>query len=152
MATGSVVVGGEDGRRQGYFEVELTADAANRKMQLYVGIVKTGLDHDKHQQSSDNNAWFLGASYGSLYGNGTNGKEDYDAQGKLNVGDRVGVLVDLDGGEGGDGGSVRFFVNGSEYGPGYKSGVKGPVVLAVEIYDKGPVVTLLHDALKPVGL
>ena len=152
MATGSVVVGGEDGRRQGYFEVELTADAANRKMQLYVGIVKTGLDHDKHQQSSDNKAWFLGASYGSLYGNGTNGKEDYDAQGKLNVGDRVGVLVDLDGGEGGDGGSVRFFVNGSEYGPGYKSGVKGPVVLAVEIYDKGPVVTLLHDALKPVGL
>ena len=147
-----MVVGGEDGRRQGYFEVELTADAANRKMQLYVGIVKTGLDHDKHQQSSDNNAWFLGASYGSLYGNGTNGKEDYDAQGKLNVGDRVGVLVDLDGGEGGYGGSVRFFVNGSEYGPGYKSGVKGPVVLAVEIYDKGPVVTLLHDALKPVGL
>ena len=105
-----MVVGGEDGRRQGYFEVELTADAANRKMQLYVGIVKTGLDHDKHQQSSDNKAWFLGASYGSLYGNGTNGKEDYDAQGKLNVGDRVGVLVDLDGGEGGEGGSVRFFV------------------------------------------
>ena len=146
MATGSVVVGGEDGRRQGYFEVELTADAANRKMQLYVGIVKTGLDHDKHQQSSDNKAWFLGASYGSLYGNGTNGKEDYDAQGKLNVGDRVGVLVDLDGGEGGDGGSVRFFVNGSEYGPGFKSGVKGPVVLGVEICGNGQVVTLLPDA------
>ena len=26
----------------------------------------------------------------------------------------MGVLVDLDGGEGGDGGSVRFFVNGLE--------------------------------------
>jgi len=59
----------------------------------------------------------------------------------------VGVFVDLDGGEGGDGGSVRFFVNGSEYGPGYKSGVKGPVVLGVELF--GPkVVTLLPNAQK----
>ena len=32
----------------------------------------------------------------------------------------MGVLVDLDGGEGGDGGSVRFFVNGSEYGSGFR--------------------------------
>ena len=86
-----------------------------------VGIVNTGLDHDTHHYSS-NNAWCLFATNGSLYGNG---KEDYDAQGKLNVGDRVGVLVDLDGGEGGYGGSVRFFVNGSEYGPGFKSGVTG---------------------------
>jgi len=79
-----------------------------------------------------------------------NGKYSADAQGQLKVGDRVGVFVDLDGGEGGDGGSVRFFVNGSEYGPGYKSGVKGPVVLGVELF--GPkVVTLLPNAQKPAG-
>ena len=62
------------------------------------------------------------------------------------------MLVDLDGGEGGDGGSVRFFVNGSEYGPGFKSGVAGPVVLGVELVCKGQVVTLLPDAQKPAGL
>jgi len=64
----------------------------------------------------------------------------------------VGVFVDLDGGEGGDGGSVRFFVNGSEYGPGFKSGVVGPVVLGVELGWAGQVVTLLPDAQKPAGL
>ena len=64
----------------------------------------------------------------------------------------MGVLVDLDGGEGGDGGSVRFFVNGSEYGPGYKSGVTGPVVLGVELMQAAQVVTLLPDAQKPAGL
>ena len=64
----------------------------------------------------------------------------------------MGVLVDLDGGEGGDGGSVRFFVNGSEYGPGFKSGVKGPVMLGVQLSGIGQVVTLLPDAQEPAGL
>ena len=70
----------------------------------------------------------------------------------------MGVLVDLDGGEGGDGGSVRFFVNGSEYGSGFKSGVTGPVVLGVEFCEKNcdcptrQIVTLLPDAQKPAGL
>ena len=126
--------------------MELTADAGNGNMQFYAG-----LDHDEHQDSSTNNAWYLRADNGGLYGNG---KCNDDAQGRLKVGDRVGVLVDLDGGEGGEGGSVRFFVNGSEYGPGYKSGVKGPVVLAVEVYYEGQVVTLflLPDAQQLAGL
>ena len=137
LATGSVAIGGEDGVREGYFEVELTADSENKYMALLVGIVNTGL------------AWYLDAYDGGLCGNG---KEGDDAQGQLKVGDRVGVFVDLDGGEGGDGGSVRFFVNGSEYGPGFKSGVKGPVVLGVECYQREQAVTILPDAQKPAGL
>merc|ERR1711865_1295477 len=117
-----------------------------------VGIVKTGLDHETHQHNSSmtthtNNAWYLYAHDGGLVGNGKNWS---DQQGKLKVGDRVGVLVDLDGGEGGDGGSVRFFVNGSEYGPGFKSGVTGPVVLGVQLNNlfrqRLSTVTLLPDA------
>ena len=114
LATGTVVLGGEDGVREGYFEVELTADSADKNMAFNVGMVKTGLDHETYQHNS-NDAWYLSAYYGGLCGNG---KDNADYQGKLKVGDRVGVLVDLDGGEGGDGGSVRFFVNGSEYGTG----------------------------------
>ena len=95
------------------------------------------------------NAWYLHAETGGLWGNG---KKFTDQQGKLKVGDRVGVLVDLDGGEGGDGGSVRFFVNGSEYGPGFKSGVVGPVVLGVELYSINQKLTLLPDAEKPAGV
>ena len=139
---------GDDGVREGYFEVELTAAGEDGDMEFYVGIVKTGLDHDTHHFSS-NNAWYLYAFNGGLFGNG---KERDDPQGKLKLGDRVGVLVDLDGGEGGDGGSVRFFVNGSEYGPGFKSGVTGPVVLGVELAAEGQVVTLLPDAQKPADM
>ena len=64
----------------------------------------------------------------------------------------MGVFVDLDVGEGGDGGSIRFFVNGSEFGPGHKRGVKGPVVLGVQLYGLDAVITLLPDAQKPAGL
>ena len=147
LATGTVVVGGEDGVREGYFEVELTTDGSRGMSGIHVGIVKTGLYLETGHYYS-NNAWYLNAHDGSLYGNG---KDDADAQGKLKVGDRVGVLVDLDGGEGGEGGSVRFFVNGSEYGPGFKSGVLGPVVLGVEMWQKGASVTLLPDAQPPAG-
>ena len=145
MATGSVVIGGEDGVRSGYFEVQLTADSASGSMQFFVGIMKTGLDHEAGHYNF-NSAWYLYAYSGGLFGNG---KRRDDKQGKLKVGDRVGVLVDLDGGEGGDGGSVRFFVNGSEYGPGFKSGVRGPVVLGIELLLAGQVVTVLPDAQKP---
>ena len=148
LATGTVVVGGEDGVREGYFEVALNADGYRSDMLgFFVGMVKTDLDHENSQYYT-NNAWCLNAYSGSLYGNGKNGD---DEQGKLKVGDRVGVLVDLDGGEGGDGGSVHFFVNGSEYGPGFKSGVVGPVVLGVELYYKNQKLTLLPDAEKPAG-
>ena len=95
----------------------MTADSAHKDMDgIFVGMVKTGLDHEAEQHHT-NNAWHLYAGNVSLWGNG---KGNADEQGNLKVGDRVGVLVDLDGGEGGDGGSVRFFVNGSEYGPGFK--------------------------------
>ena len=144
-------MGGEDGVREGYFEVELTADDANKNMTFMVGIVKTGLDHGLDHEIGHcyMDMWYLYAETGGLYGNG---KYSSDPQDKLKVDDRVGVLVDLDGGEGGDGGSVRFFVNGSEYGPGFKSGVKGPVVLGVELVYAPQVVTLLPDAQKPDGL
>ena len=81
--------------REGYFEVELTADYEGGDMGLMVGIVKnSGLDHETSHRYA-NNAWYLYAGSGSLYGNG---KYSDDKQGVLKVGDRVGVLVDLDGG------------------------------------------------------
>ena len=148
LATGTVVVGGGDGVREGYFEVELTADSADNNMGgMLVGIVKTGLDHETSHFNT-NNAWCLCADNGGLYGND---KFQDDKQGKLKVGDRVGVLVDLDGGEGDDGGSVRFFVNGSEYGSGFKSGVVGPVVLGVELFFKSQKLTILPEVEKPAG-
>jgi hypothetical protein len=57
------------------------------------------------------------------------------------------VLLDL------DNGSLRFFKNGVEHGPGYAAGsVTGPVVHAVQMYSKDTSVRLLPNAEAPAGV
>ena len=78
-----------------------------------------------------------------LYGNG---KFRSDAAGRFNQGDRMGILLDL------DDGSLRFFKNGVEHGPGYPAGnVAGPVALAAQMTSDGTAVRLLPDAAWPAG-
>jgi hypothetical protein len=90
-----------------------------------VGVTRPNLDPDDDyavRESTD--GWFMMFADGSLYGNG---KEDDDAAGIIDDGDRVGVLLDL------DEGSLRFFKNDLPHGPGYPAGsVTGPVVCAVQ--------------------
>jgi hypothetical protein len=70
-------------------------------------------------------AWFIYALNGGLY---SNGKQGHDQAGHYKRGDRLGVLLDL------DNGSLRFFKNGVQHGPGYPAGsVTGPVVAAVQL-------------------
>jgi hypothetical protein len=67
--------------------------------------------------------------------------------GDYKQGDRVGVLLDL------DNGSLRFFKNGVEHGPGLPAGsVTGSVVAAVQMYRNGGSVRLLPDAEAPAGV
>jgi hypothetical protein len=90
--------------------------------------------------------WFIHAEEGTLYGNG---KENDDEAGYYEQGDRVGVLLNL-----GDG-SLRFFKNGAQHGPGYAAGsVTGPVVAAVQMFndndsDLNTSVRLLPNAQQP---
>jgi hypothetical protein len=57
------------------------------------------------------------------------------------------VLLDL------GNGSLRFFKNGVEHGPGYAAGsVTGPVVAAVQMYSKDQSVRLLPNAEAPAGV
>ena len=70
--------------------------------------------------------------------------------GDFKQGDRMGILLDL------DDGSLRFFKNGVEHGPGYPAGsVTGPVALAAHMYyndDEGQsAVRLLPGAAWPAG-
>ena len=61
---------------------------------------------------------FLRAGCGGLRGNGKFDSEEADG---FKQGDRLGVLVDL------DVGSLLFFKNGVQHGPGYPAGsVAGP--------------------------
>ena len=75
-----------------------------------------------------------------------NGKEFDDRAGGFNNGDRMGILLDL------DDGSLRFFKNGVEHGPGYPAGsVTGPVALAAHMSHEGTALRLLPDAAWPAG-
>jgi hypothetical protein len=87
----------------------------------------------------------MDACWGTLWGNGKDGDDEQDdcvAAGE-EEGDRVGVLLDL-----GDG-TLRFFMNGVQHGPGYAAGsVTGPVVAALQMYQNTGV-RLLANAQQP---
>jgi hypothetical protein len=93
--------------------------------------------------SACTDGWYIRSWRGGLYGNG---KFDNEEAGSYSQGDRVGVLLDL------NNGSLLFFKNGVQHGPGYPAGsVTGPVVGAVEMGAKGNVVRLHADVAFPAG-
>jgi hypothetical protein len=124
------------------WEVELLSEKMGG---MFVGISRPNLDPKGHYLSREcTNGWFIHAYGGGLCGNG---KQYHDAAGGYKQGDRVGVLLDL------DNGSLRFFKNGVEHGPGYPAGsVTGPVVAAVQMVSSGTSVRLLPNAEAPAGV
>jgi hypothetical protein len=126
-----------------YWEVELPIVLALSS--IFIGISRPNLDPTKNywrRECAD--GWFMYAGFGTLYGNG---KEDDDEAGGYKQGDRVGVLLDL------DNGSLRFFKNGVQHGPGYPAGsVTGPVVAAVQMANKDSSARLLPNAETPAGV
>jgi hypothetical protein len=125
-----------------YWEVELLSEDMGNIM---IGISRPNLDPTGvYWRSECTDGWFMDANYGCLYGNG---KADDDEAGPYKQGDRVGMLLDL------DNGSLRFFKNGVEHGPGYTAGsVTGTVVAAVQLYNKDASVRLLPNAEAPAGV
>jgi hypothetical protein len=125
-----------------FWEVELLPEDVD---QICIGISRPNLDPTNdyaHRNCTD--AWFMYAINGSLWGNG---KEDDDEVYGYEQGDRVGMLLDL------DNGSLRFFMNGVQHGPGYAAGsVTGPVVVAVQMYYGDQSVRMLQNAKAPAGV
>jgi hypothetical protein len=117
-----------------YWEVELLSE---RGGSIFIGISTPNLDSTRKYYN--NECWFIGAGDGSLYGNGKWGKN------RAGGVDRVGMLLDL------DNGSLRFFKNGVQHGPGYPAGsVTGPVVVAVQMYRNDDSVRVLPNAEAPI--
>jgi hypothetical protein len=125
-----------------YVEVELRG----RMMSLFVGIARPGLDTAERKSRAYKecmDVWFMQAYSGGLCGSG---KGYDDKAGGFKAGDRVGMLVDL------DRGSLLFFKNGEQHGPGYGAGsVTGPVVLALQMRYEGQSGRVVADAVMPSG-
>jgi hypothetical protein len=121
-----------------YWEVEILSECIDA---MYVGVTRPNLDPVGYYIATD--GWFISAGSGSLWGND---KEGDAYAGDYDQGDRVGVLLDL------NNGSLLFFKNGVQNGPGYAAGsVTGPVVAAVELDLNGNSVRLHANAAFPAG-
>ena len=124
-----------------YWEVQVVSENSRS---ILVGISRPNLDPTgPYWRSECTDAWFMNARNGALYGNG---KCNDDRAGAYKQGDRVGVLLDL------DNGSLNFFKNGVQHGPGYPAGsMTGPVVHAVQLHNKDESVRLLPNAEAPTN-
>jgi hypothetical protein len=124
-----------------YWEVELLSEKVHG---ILVGISRPNLDPTGIYCTREcTDGWFIYGDSGALCGNG---KFNNDKSGAYKQGDRVGMLLDL------DNGSLRFFKNSVENGPGYAAGsVTGPVVAAVQMCKKDARVQLLQDAETPAN-
>jgi hypothetical protein len=116
-----------------YWEVVILNDPQGN---VLVGVTRPNLDpNGDYSDRASTDGWFIDTYLGRVYGNGKAGDDD---AGSIDEGDRVGVLLDL------DEGSLRFFKNDVQHGPGYPPGsVTGPVVCAVQFYDPNTSVRLL---------
>jgi hypothetical protein len=125
-----------------FWEVELLSE----DMDINVGISRPNLDPTgAYWQSECTDSWCIDAFDSSLCGNGKYGEDK--AAGSYEQGDRVGMLLDL------GNGSLRFFKNGVQHGPGYPAGsVTGPVVAAVCFCRVDNSVRLLPNAEAPAGV
>jgi hypothetical protein len=129
-----------------YWEVELlnTANVAT----YFVGVSAPNLETSCRW--SGENTWSINTAIGATYVHSTlcNGVNDtgYGASNDPYIsGDRVGALLDL------DKGSLLFFKNGVQNGPGILAGnIKGPVVHVVQMQDVGQSVRL-HPSAFPEG-
>jgi hypothetical protein len=118
---------------------------SKRVENIMIGISRPNLDPvGSYYNSYCTDGWFIHAAYGTLYGNGKGGVNE---AGEYMQGDRVGMLLDL------DNGSLRFFKNGVQHGPGYPAGsVTGPLMAAVQMYEQNRSVRLLPNAEAPANV
>jgi hypothetical protein len=124
-----------------YWEVELLSESTDC---VFVGVTRPNLDPEGNYIKKEcTDGWFIDASIGSLWGNG---KYHDDRVGPYRQGDRVGILLDL------NNGSLLFFKNGVQHGPGYAAGsVTGPVVAAMELGVANEAVRLHAGVAFPAG-
>jgi hypothetical protein len=109
-----------------YWEVVLLSEFTGG---ICVGISRPKLPSNCcYLSKTCDDSWCMHVHYGATYGHGN---WHADSAGAFQQYDRVGVMLDL------NEGSLLFFKNGVQHGPGFPAGsVTGPVVHAVQMYIK----------------
>jgi hypothetical protein len=139
-----VTAGAELTEGRHYWEVEVFSENMH---DIFVGVTRPNLDPvGDYALAGCTDAWFTDAQDGDLWGNGKEGVFTDVAGDYYKQGDRVGVLLDL------NNGSLLFFKNGVQHGPGYPaSSVTGPVVAAMQMGREGEAVRLHAGVAFPAG-
>jgi hypothetical protein len=124
-----------------YWEMEVLSEDLGG---IYVGVARPNFDPvGDYAVAHCTGGWFIEAEGGDLWGNGKAGDDRADF---FDPGDRVGVLLDL------NNGSLLFFKNGVQNGPGYPAGsVTGPVVAAVQMGGEGEALRFHAGVAFPSG-
>lgn len=125
LATCNLVMGNPGDESDGYLEVEIKTD---NMWGLFIGAMRPGLAHNA--SADPEKSFFLSVFSGGLYGNGKRGTCK-QGEGKIKKGDRVGVAVQLSA-SGTNTGTIKFFVNGVEFGPGFE-GLAGSLVFGIQV-------------------
>ena len=143
MSTGTVEV--HEGGRE-YWEVVVQAPSQTSLAGFYVGAVRPELD--KYEPNAN-------FPYMKVLMEMESSGTIFRGYRSVKPGDKVGVLVDLTKDETREegsrsrrkkiriGGSVQCFVNGKQIGPGFQTGVTGPLVLGVQTSSRDQAATLL---------
>jgi len=131
---------------QSYWEIKLELTEMNGWVDCdcdcAIGVARVGLNTN-HNLLRNTDTWLFRGDNNRFYGDQSDGFVCTNENGiKLKSGDRVGVLVDMQG----DDGCINFFVNGRRNG-GFQ-GVSGPVAFVVGA-DPGFKFTILPDAIVP---
>ena len=104
-------------------------------MLIYCGMVRDGAPcNEGHFKRESTLGWGMFSGYGSLYGNG---KYDDDRAGGIEPGQVMTMQMDT------DAGTLKFWVDGKPHGPGYTSGVAGPLRWAISMGMSGNSVEIV---------
>ena len=123
------------------WEYDFTSAAnQNGNRTMYVGVSRDGLDVEKGGYHKAD-AWYLRTDDGTRYGPGVDQGEEKKIEKCFQVGDKIGIRINL------DDGSLKFYKNGQAMDVGFPAGtISGPVVGAVELLTVGQALTLVPEA------
>ena len=102
---------------------------------IHCCVVRDGAPcNEWHATQESTDSWFMWRYNGGLIGNG---KYNDDSAGRIKPGQILTMQVDT------DAGTLKFWLDGKPHGPGYSSGVTGPLRWATNVYPTGSSVEIV---------